>query len=351
MKRAEIESFFKSFLVFFISLSLLSALIVYFEYNKQRQALEQSLFNQMKLCSFDLKCTQFTFDFVPLQTNRLYQLEEDEKGFFALFSIPQSSQYALKLHYAKEKYDQLLQKTRQSMIQMFVISLLILMVISALFSLYALYPLRKALRLTEEFSRDILHDFNTPLASLRLNVSRLNVSPSEHKKLDRIEQSIQTMISLGDNLRTYLEGHPLQNDHFELHALLKERITIFQKLYPHITFSLNEAKIELASNQDAITRILDNLISNAAKYNTAHGSVMLAIDPDAHQLIISDTGKGIRHPEKVFDRFYKEHERGLGIGLHIVKKLCDELSIPIRVESTVGEGSRFSLDLRRLTPR
>jgi signal transduction histidine kinase len=107
--------------------------------------------------------------------------------------------------------------------------------------------------------------------------------------------------------------------------------------------------MQITSNEDAITRIVDNLISNAGKYNTSHGSVTLTIDPDVQQLAISDTGKGIHHPEKVFDRFYKEHERGLGIGLHIVKKLCDQLSIPIKVESTLGKGSRFLLDLHRLT--
>lgn len=351
MKRAEIESFLKSFSVFFISLSILSALILYFEYAKQRQSLEQDLFNQMKLCSFDLKCTQFTFDFVPLQTKKLYELERDGKGVFALFSIPDSTVYALKLHYSDKQYDHLIQKTRKDLLQLFIVSLMILMIISALFSLYALSPLRKALRLTEEFSRDILHDFNTPLASLRLNASRLHVPQSEQVKLDRIEQSIQTMISLGDNLRSYLEGHPLQNDTFDLLPLLRERITIFQKLYPDITFILDPSNIILSSNRDAIIRIIDNLISNAAKYNIPKGSVTLIIEPTKKELLILDTGKGIKQPEKVFDRFYKEHERGLGIGLHIVKKLCDELSITIKVESVLGKGSQFLLDLRALTPR
>ena len=63
--------------------------------------------------------------------------------------------------------------------------MLAIALLSLLFSFYALYPLRKALKLTEEFSRDILHDLNTPLSSLRLNISRLKVPQSETKNLHR----------------------------------------------------------------------------------------------------------------------------------------------------------------------
>lgn len=349
MKHAETESFIKSFLVFFISLALLSGLVVYYEYTKKRQAIELSVFNEMKLCSFDLKCTQFTFDFVPLHTSTLYQLQQDQGGMYALFSVPGSDQYALKLHYAKRHYEVLLYQAKATVIKTYLIVLTALALLSALFSLYALYPLRKALRLTQEFSRDILHDLNTPLSSLQLNVSRLNLPASEMKKLQRIEQSIQTIVSLGDNLRGYLEGHALQSSLLELHALLQERLAIVQRLYPHISFVINDSTLNILVNHDAITRIIDNLLSNAAKYNTDQGSVSINIDPKTAKLYIQDTGKGILYPEKIFDRFYKEHERGLGIGLHIVKKLCDELAITIHVQSTVNQGSLFTLNLQALT--
>ena len=47
----------------------------------------------------------------------------------------------------------------------------------------------------------------------------------------------------------------------------------------------------------------------------------------------------------MFDRFYKEQDRGIGVGLHIVKKLCDELDIDVEVKSRVGIGSEFLLKL------
>ncbi len=62
-------------------------------------------------------------------------------------------------------------------------------------------------------------------------------------------------------------------------------------------------------------------------------------------LFVHDTGKGIKKPSKVFDRYYKEQERGIGIGLHIVKKLCDELQIPINIQSKENEGTKIGLML------
>jgi len=153
---------------------------------------------------------------------------------------------------------------------------------------------------------------------------------------------------LGNNLRSYLEGHSLQKETVDLHRLLQERINTIKKLFPDITFILDNTPLLIVTNSDAMNRIVDNIINNACKYNKKNGSVWISIHPQNHTLHIEDNGKGIEYPEKVFDRFYKEHERGLGIGLHIVKKLCDELKIAIRVKSALDEGTHFTLELHTL---
>lgn len=348
LKRAETESFIKSFLVFFISLSLLSGLLFWYEYTQKRHLLQEAVFNEMKVCSFDLKCSQFTLDFTPLHTATLYELTQDKTGYYALFSIP-NSKYALKLHLSQAQFDSQLHHLQRSLLQAFLLTLFVLGFISILFSFYTLYPLKKALQLTQEFSRDILHDFNTPLASLRLNISLLKVPNSESKKIQRIEQSIERMIALGDNLRGYLEGHSLQKETIDLHHLLQERIGTMKKLFPDITFILDDTPLLIVTNSDAMNRILDNIINNGCKYNKNNGSVWISIDQKNHTLHIEDNGKGIAYPAKIFDRFYKEHDRGLGIGLHIVKKLCDAMNIPVNVQSTLREGTLFTLNFQALT--
>ena len=59
--------------------------------------------------------------------------------------------------------------------------------------------------------------------------------------------------------------------------------------------------------------------------------------------------RSINNPKRIFDRFYKEQDRGIGIGLHIVKKLCDELGIKISVDSKLESSTTFSLDISKLT--
>lgn len=65
-------------------------------------------------------------------------------------------------------------------------------------------------------------------------------------------------------------------------------------------------------------------------------------------LEVTDTGVGIKKPRKIFKRFYKETSRGLGIGLHIVKKLSNEMNIGLCVKSQINIGTTFKLNLTKL---
>ncbi len=347
-KYVEVESLGKSFLLFFISLTLLMSLILYQNYTKEIETLDERLFTQMRLCSFDLKCDQFTFDFIKADQEELYRFHKNGKGVFALFTLPNTTDYVMKLLYPNENYQQELHTIQKEHIYKYLFILVIVAFISVLFSWYALRPLRQALVLSDEFIKDILHDFNTPLSSLRLNSSLLKKELSQNRKIARMEQAVETILKLQDNLRSYIDESPLQNDTIDLKDLIEKRSAFFAENHPSLHFSYHLDPMLIRANRDAITRILDNLISNAAKYNKKNGTVEITLHAADCKLLIKDTGKGIKHPKKVFERFYKEHERGLGIGLHIVKKLCDSLHIPIDVHSELDVGTTFTLELRHL---
>ena len=119
---------------------------------------------------------------------------------------------------------------------------------------------------------------------------------------------------------------------------------MIEKNYINLRYSIKiESDIYIKSNKKGLTRIIDNLLSNASKYNIDNGTVDITYQRDKKILTISDSGIGIKNPSKVFDRFYKEHDRGVGIGLHIVQKLCNELNINISIESRVGVGTTIFL--------
>jgi signal transduction histidine kinase len=181
---------------------------------------------------------------------------------------------------------------------------------------------------------------------MRINLKLFKREIGENRKIERLENNIETILSLQNNLQIFLKGVSTQSEHFDLKELLKSRIKYFMILYPDIDYTITMESTKLESNKDALTRILDNLLSTAGKYNRKNGSVSITMQ-EKH-LSIQDTGKGIRHPSKVFDRYYKEQERGIGIGLHIVKKLCDELHIVPTIKSGREGGTRLLLDLTPL---
>ena len=349
MKRVEAESFIKSFSLFFISLSLLFSAYIYLDYKKKCEHLDQLILSEMRLCSFNLKCEHFELDFALADESKLYTLSKDELGVHSFFPISQSTKNVLKFTYANSSYKIKKSEILKETIQHALITLLIIIIISALFSFYALHPLRSALRLTEEFIKDILHDFNTPLAALRLNISMLKQDVGARKKMLRIEEGIDNLLGLQENLRGYLHQHSSEKESFDISVLVKQRILPLENLFPNISFTSELYPLEVYTNKDAFTRVLDNLLSNAAKYNRDKGEVEVLLIEGKNILAIKDTGKGIVSAQKIFGRFYTEQERGLGIGLHIVKKLCDEMKVKISVESEVGVGSVFSLDLSLLT--
>ncbi|WP_353661932.1 HAMP domain-containing sensor histidine kinase [Hydrogenimonas sp. SS33] len=349
-RRVEREALLKSFSLFFTSLTLLVAVLFYTLYMKERTNLDARLFSEMRLCSFNLKCPRFTIDFVGAKEGELYLLERGAKEVYALFPLPGSRKYVMKIAYGKERYREDLNRIRKELWLRFAVVEMVVALLSLLFSLFALHPLRQALKLTEEFAKDILHDFNTPLSVIRLNTRMLAKECPDSKKAKRIEEAVETLMRLQENLRGYLGGHALQKERVALELLAKERAEPLEKAHPELRFEYRLEPLEVTVSREAVTRILDNLLSNAVKYNRKGGYVRLVTDAASGRLWVEDSGIGIQNPAKVFERFYKEHDRGLGIGLHIVKKLCDETGIGISVESVPGEGSRFVLDFSKIGP-
>ena len=347
MKKVELESLLKSFFLFFTSQLLLVGALFFLDYKKELSNLDASLFSKMSICSFNLSCEEFVIDFAPLKESQLYKLHKTQERVSTYFSIAGSTQNALEIYLHKKEYDRLVDTLKNELTLKFIVVVAVLMLLSLLFSLYALSPFRNALRLTEEFIKDILHDFNTPLSTLRLNISMLKSSFGKNSKLERMERSVETILSLQSNLRSYLVNHTTQKESLNLLDFLNERVLFIDKMYKDIHFYVEVPPIEIKTNREAFTRVIDNLLTNAAKYNKKEGSVHLTLENQT--LKIQDTGKGIQNPKRVFDRFYKEQARGIGIGLHIVHKLCEELQIPITLESQVNKGTTFSLNLKALT--
>ena len=346
MKQYEIESLLKNSFLFFILLEVLISIIIWQQFNHEKRVLDDQIQTQMKLCSYNMKCGDFSLDFVPSseekETNHLYK----NGIIYSYFVVPTVDEYLMKVIMTQKGYESKIDLIKNSLIYRMLYFSIFIIVIALLFSLYALKPLKKALNLNEEFVKDILHDFNTPISSMVINFKLLKKELGENKKINRLENNIETILTLQNNLQTFLKGIHTQKKQFSLNNLLQNRIHYFGVLYPDVSYIFFIEDISLETNKDAFTRIIDNILSNAGKYNIRNGTVNVFLDQ--HTLVIKDSGMGMINPSKIFERFYKEQDRGIGIGMHIVKKLCDELSIEIKIESREKNGTEIMLDLSKV---
>jgi len=331
-------------LIFLILLEVLLAINFWHEYQVKKVEIEEKIHIEMKLCAFTIQCEGLKTDFVDKAEDKVENILLYQDGdFYSYFKVPTSDKYLMKVMYPRTNYIPRVKKLESKLYKRFWFYSIFAALVSLLFSMYALMPLQRALRLNEEFVKDILHDFNTPISSMIINLKLFKREIGDNQKIQRLENNIQSILSLQDNLRIFLKGVPTQSESFSLKELVQNRIHYFEVLYPDVKYKITMDKTILETNKDAFTRILDNLLSNAGKYNIANGNVDIVLQ--GNSLTIHDTGKGIKNPSKVFDRYYKEQDRGIGIGLHIVKKLCDELTIPINVQSKKNAGTKIGLNL------
>ncbi len=338
MKRYERESFIKSLLIFWVTLEALMVVIALLYYHDRKERVEEQLFLEMKNYSFFLEGENFDLTIVPTG-GETYRLVHDASGYYALFPIPANETHLLKIMAPEMMVEGLVGEERRRLTGLFAAASLAALVFALFYAWYTLRPLRQALHLLEESLRDMIHDLNTPVTAILLNVRMLK-SRFDPARLERIERSARTLGSLYHNVQSYLGGLSGAAVSVALDGLCRERMEYFKGLYPKLDFSCELEPVSVTVYPEALVRILDNLLANACKYNRPEGSVRMELS--GRRLRICDTGYGIKDTKKIFERFYKEGERGMGIGLHIVQKLAREQGIAISVEST-DAGSCFTL--------
>ena len=321
-------------------------ILFYLNYERELQNLDKELLSKMHLCNYRLNCKEFKVDFVKKEKHQTYRLYKNKDNISSFYPVKDAQDYYLKLFLSYQDYHEQIHYLHRELFIYLLMTLSVVFIFSMLFSFYALYPLRNALRLTQEFVKDILHDVNTPISIMRLNLSLLRQEVGESTKIKRIERGIENILLLQENLKHYLIQHQTEIEHFPLTLLIQERIDMIEKNYPDLYYKIEiPQQIKIETNREVFIRIIDNILSNASKYNREKGTIVVHYHEKSKVLKITDTGHGIYNPQRVFERFYTEQKEGVGIGLHIVKKLCEEMHIKVTISSTPKIGTTVSLKI------
>ncbi|MFZ3151288.1 MAG: GAF domain-containing sensor histidine kinase [Anaerolineaceae bacterium] len=218
-----------------------------------------------------------------------------------------------------------------------------------------------------EFVTNISHDLRSPLSLMRGYVTLLqnigNLSEEQQKYVNRIQMNIENMSRLVSkvlSLEMLDEDDAVKYVSFDVKEMIDETISMLelQAQQRKITIQTNYSGMKntmLMADRVLLQQAMFNLIENAVKFSSIGGEVLVTAGKDTSWLHLSvmDHGKGIAPLDqpKLFTRFFhvdngeSYDSRGQGLGLAIVKSVADRHGGKIHVQSQLGEGSTFFLDI------
>ena len=199
-----------------------------------------------------------------------------------------------------------------------------------------------------------VHQIKTPIAVMKLKLSGdTPVNRLLLGELLRIEQYADMVLQY---IRLGSPSHDLVIREYGLDELIRDAVRRFAPQFVERKLRLEYTPVtqKVVTDQKWFGCILEQLISNAVKY-TPSGTVSIEVRDG--RLTVADTGIGIAAEDlpRIFEKGYtglngRTARKSSGLGLYLAKKAADLLNIPLSVESTVGEGSRFTLAIRHLEP-
>ena len=228
--------------------------------------------------------------------------------------------------------------------------------------------LEQAYRTKGEFLANMSHELRTPLNAI-IGFSRLmrrklegTLPPRQQKNLSLIEQSGEQLLTLVNDLLDFekIEAGKLviSFDSLEMKPFFETMLVTLKPTAEakslNLNFSTQDCPDVFWTDRDRLRQILTNLVTNAIKYSDG-GEVRLETAVEAEHIVFTITDQGIGMDEaqlaRIFDPFHQvdsseTRERGgVGLGLAIVARLVRLLRGDIKVESSQGEGSKFTVRL------
>lgn len=230
---------------------------------------------------------------------------------------------------------------------------------------------KKLGEIKNDFINNMTHEFKTPIATISLAVDALK---NEKVLQDRGKMSYFSAIIKEENQRmnrqveTILKASQLEKQEVELnmqplhvHEVIKDVVDNFalqlQEKGGKAELMLNAANDLIMADEVHFSNMINNLIDNAVKYSKENTPLLLKITTQSngknHTIRVEDNGIGMNKEtvKRVFERFYRAHTgnlhnvKGFGLGLSYVKTVVEAQGGEIKVDSVLGRGSIFILDL------
>ncbi len=235
----------------------------------------------------------------------------------------------------------------------FLLAFIFMMVLGYFILKQVLKPMRDALHLLDRFIKDTTHELNTPVTAIITNIEMIDKSSLDArllKKINRIEIGAKTISNIYEDLTFVTLNNQIisNNEDINLSNLLKQRVDYFNSLatIKRVNFHLNiKDDVFIVCDIKKITKLIDNILSNAIKYNKIAGFIKVKLNYNI--LSIEDSGKGIEKEnlKNLFERYsrFDKSVGGFGIGLNIVSLIAKEYNLKIDIKSQINVGTTVEI--------
>lgn len=220
--------------------------------------------------------------------------------------------------------------------------------------------------LSTDFVSNVSHELKTPLAAIGNYASMLS-SPvlTDSERTEYARAIVDASRRLSELITNILRLNKLENQQiipdirrYDLGEQLCECLLGFESEWDSKQINIEtdiEDGIYVRTDMELLTLVWNNLFSNAIKFTDSGGTVSLSLHTDGNFAVVSvgDTGCGISSEAgaRIFEKFYQADTsratRGNGLGLALVKRVIDITGSEISVKSKLGEGSVFTVRIRR----
>jgi len=207
------------------------------------------------------------------------------------------------------------------------------------------------------FARNASHELRTPLAVFKANLDLLDRFDEPERRQAVLMRMRRTVADMEDLVETLLilareTEAQLTWSTVGLNELLTELLDQVQRAVPKAQVEaaiISEGQLEVEAPGRVLAIVFMNLLRNAMLY-TDEGEILVVISDG--QVSIRDSGRGMSDSEveRMFEPFYRGQDRstpGYGLGMAIVRRLCDRFGWPLSVTSELGVGTEVRVDFPR----
>ena len=225
---------------------------------------------------------------------------------------------------------------------------------------------QESLAAVGQATAQVAHEIRNPLGSIRLGVSMLrdNVSDADGLyTIELVERGITHLNKLVVDVAQFSSRKALQRSHVEIHEVINQSLELVADKVNESSARVEKefSEQDLAGNwdPDQLSQVFVNVIANAIDASPKGASVVISTEPVSvaggddvttrryARVTIADQGMGMDKAalDRIFEPFFSTKKRGTGLGLAIVKQIVEQHGGTTTVDSSLGNGTTFRVDL------